>query len=324
MAGFDCVRSHTRLLAFGTIDPGIASKSYSPHVGSAPESGRKSSFSSATTSEAYEAMFGDTCTFLSGSRYVSDDFKQHFNATECRFFDGGVLQQGLTAAVEMWWAMGYLAADRALRLKFNATEEALVNGTGYVIPAHAFNYTGVTCEAAKYCTPGLVVMPSATALEPTHTSDPDYAGDLSEYDVAALPSDAEHSSIAEQLNSKENEFLLLSDELYVTPALIALFKMYSEEASTMTSTYLIFLNIFTPTFMTCFVLLMGLWFLPQTVAENRAMQTKRGMLLYVPVFVLHRIRALRDIIANVIAEDAAASMGTTAAAALGGARVAPA
>jgi hypothetical protein len=69
--------------------------------------------------------------------------------------------------------------------------------------------------------------------------------------------------------------------------------------------------------MTAFVMIMAFWFLPQTSAENRHMQTKRGMLLYLPVQVLHRVRGMREIVAQILAADAAAQMGQTAAAALG-------
>ena len=68
--------------------------------------------------------------------------------------------------------------------------------------------------------------------------------------------------------------------------------------------------------MTGFAVIMLVWFLPQTTAENRSMQTKRSMLLYLPVHVLHRIRGLRELVAGIIAADAAASMGQTAATAL--------
>jgi hypothetical protein len=55
------------------------------------------------------------------------------------------------------------------------------------------------------------------------------------------------------------------------------------------------------------------------------MQTKRSMLLYLPVPVLHRVRGMREIVAQILAADAAAQMGQTAAAALGrsSARVRP-
>lgn len=70
---------------------------------------------------------------------------------------------------------------------------------------------------------------------------------------------------------------------------------------------------------------MLVWFLPQTTAENAHMQTKRSMLLYLPVQVLHRVRSMREIVAQILAADAAAQMGQTAAAALGSssARVRP-
>jgi len=325
MSKFDSVRAHTRLLAYGTIDPSLASKSYAPFVG-APESGAASVLSGATATAAYQAMFGDACGFIATSTHVEAETQASFNVSACRLFAGGVMNNGFTAVVERWWAVGLVAADRSLRTLYNATPAALLAGAGFTLPAAAFNYSAVACRKADFCTPAKVTLPTEAPLAPTHLGDPTWAGDLkTAADFAALPNGTVPYSVAGALASAENAFLLAADELYLTPGLLALFNAYADEATRATTSYVVFLNVFTPCFMSAFVLIMFFWFLPQTVRENKAMQTKRAMLLYVPPPVLYRIRAMRELVAAIIAEDAAATMGTTAAAALGanGARVAP-
>jgi hypothetical protein len=51
------------------------------------------------------------------------------------------------------------------------------------------------------------------------------------------------------------------------------------------------------------------YFLPATVSENKHMQTKRAMLLYLPVFVVSRIRSIREIIRDIVANEAAPVAG---------------
>ena len=70
--------------------------------------------------------------------------------------------------------------------------------------------------------------------------------------------------MVDQLHSAENEFLLDSDHLYITPALVELFRLYAKDCLEAIQGYLRFLNVFIPLFMTAFVLVMALWFLPQT------------------------------------------------------------
>jgi hypothetical protein len=60
--------------------------------------------------------------------------------------------------------------------------------------------------------------------------------------------------------------------------------------------------------MTFYALVTLFWFLPQTRRENRNMQLRRSMLLYLPVHVLHRQKPLRDTVTAIIAADAAASL----------------
>jgi hypothetical protein len=394
MAGFDCVRSHTRLLVYGTFDPSMASKSYAPYVGR-PESGAGSALSSTATAAAYQAMHGDACAFLLST---ADSHDADFNVTKCREFDGGIMAGGLVAVVEKWWVAGYKASDRQLRGAFTATEAALLKGEGWSLPSATFNYSSVVCRP-DICNPGFVLAPTAEPLPPTYVSDPAYAGDVRVEDEHLLPNGTIRYSVKEELSSAENEFLVECDELYLTPALTALFLLYAHESLETTDTYLHFLNIFVP--LLCVLLFCGptpahlffapltppplhahtrtpdpfrphprtrvqydrlcgastegplavafartrgrshprlshptqphlqlimlVWFLPQTTAENAHMQTKRSMLLYLPVQVLHRVRSMREIVAQILAADAAAQMGQTAAAALGSssARVRP-
>jgi len=63
--------------------------------------------------------------------------------------------------------------------------------------------------------------------------------------------------------------------------------------------------------MTFYTLVTLFWFLPQTVKENKLMQTKRAMLLYLPVYVLHKQKGLNEIVKKIIAADTAASLKST-------------
>lgn len=101
MSSLDCVRTHTRLLSYGTVDPSIASKDYVPFVGT-PENGAPSYLSPATSATAYQAMFGNACPFLKST--AADPAA--FNYTACMTFGNGVLQLGLAATIDLWWQTG--------------------------------------------------------------------------------------------------------------------------------------------------------------------------------------------------------------------------
>jgi len=62
------------------------------------------------------------------------------------------------------------------------------------------------------------------------------------------------------------------------------------------------------------------WFLPETVRENKAMQAKRSMLLYLPVVLISKSSKLRSIIDSIVAADFADGFG---AGATGKRKVAP-
>ena len=60
------------------------------------------------------------------------------------------------------------------------------------------------------------------------------------------------------------------------------------------------------------VLLIVLYFLPETSRENKRMQTKRAMLLYLPIFVVSKIRSIRELIRDIVSAEAGVSAASVA------------
>ena len=113
MGSLDCVRNHVRLLAYGNLDPSLAEKEYVKYVGAPESAGGAPYLSRATTTKAYQAMFGDACGFLDSVKPAGS----FFNMSQCQAFGGGVMHLGLAAAVERWWSAGYTVADRQLKVR---------------------------------------------------------------------------------------------------------------------------------------------------------------------------------------------------------------
>ena len=71
------------------------------------------------------------------------------------------------------------------------------------------------------------------------------------------------------------------------------------ETQNLISSSLTFLLIFVPVYMVAFLALLGAFFFPQIYKVNIDIQTKRGMLLYLPVGVVSRIRSIRKLIESI-------------------------
>jgi len=160
-----------------------------------------------------------------------------------------------------------------------------------------------------------VTLPKQTGrLDPTWISDPTYFGD--EY-PGRVPGDgvvgptgisvalgSERYSSAYELSTPGMKFLIEADSLYLTPGLLALTSLYAADALQSNNAFLSIVAYFIPFFMSAFVIVIVLYFLPETVRENKRMQTKRAMLLYLPVFVVSRIRSIRELIRDIVANEA--------------------
>ena len=353
MGSLDCVRNHVRLLAYGNVDPSLAAKEYVAYVG-APESASSTPYlSSAVASQAYHAMFENSCTFL----YAYNAKKGvYFNVSQCELWGGGVLKLGLAAGVERRWQDGYISADRQLKGIF--IKGQLLPARGWSLNPATFDYSTVTCKAELGCDPNLVVLPSTTPQKPSVVSDPNYDGDVPPH---AYPGDGIYGITngsgpywtGYEINTPLVKEIEQADMLYITPGLLALAELYYAEAKTNINTYTVFTGYFIPCvaawgrrarararcfsssarshspctshpptqhtdhasrfFATGFVLLMVIWFLPETVRENKAMQAKRSMLLYLPVVLISRSSKLRSIIDAIVSADFTDGFGAGAA-----------
>ena len=307
MSALDCVRVQVQLLGSGTISPIIADMPFVPFVGS-PENGLPSSLSAATTVIVHDAMYGNACTFL--EEHSEADF---FNVSRCEEFGGGILKLGLAATAEMWWTEGYTVADRQLKGVFR--ENRLFEGRGWSLHTKDFNYSTVVCEVALGCSPNVLSPPLRTGIMgPTFISDPSYKGDVPD---TALPGDGTTFLVAgtgpywvsTEINSVGVKFMEESDALYLTPGLRALERIYLAEARNSSESFLTFITLFVPFFVSLFTLITLVWFLPETTRENRSMQTKRAMLLYLPIIVVSKIKSIKRLVDDIISGDAAASLG---------------
>lgn len=258
MASLDCVRSNTRLLAFGTVDKNLEGKTYVPYVGT-PENGAGSYLSAATTATAYNVMFGNACPFLQ----AASANPSAFNMTKCLAFGNGVLQLGLAATIDLWWQYGYLMGDRQLRGCFLVG--SLQEARGWFTPVPDFNYSLVVCEEKLGCAPYAVVSPLRSgALNPTWVSDPSYIGDYWAGSVpgdgiigptgGSVPADSYPYWSGNELNRPEMDFINEADALYVTPGLLALAQLYADDAKASISAFIILVAYFIPFFMAAFVL----------------------------------------------------------------------
>jgi len=102
------------------------------------------------------------------------------------------------------------------------------------------------------------------------------------------------------------------DALYLTPALQGIAALYQAETTSKINSFLLFLVIFVPIYMVVFAFVMMLYFVPAVRSVNRDIQTKRGMLLYLPLAVVQRIRSIRQLVNSIVSNADAAAGSSTA------------
>ena len=257
-------------------------------------------------------MYGNACEFL-----AQRGGDPNFDIPRCERFGGGVLKLGLAALTEMWWKKGYMFCDKRLRVSFITTE--LYDGNGWLTNSEDFDYASVKCDATKGCTPGKVLMPLRSGIiKPSVISNRSWEGDVT---PDAFPGDGfsilpqnnrtGRYSVAEQLNSDTLHFMREADALYLTRGLEIISMLYFEEATALNDAFMNFIHFFVPFFVLLFTLIMILWFLPEAVLENRVMQTKRAMLLYLPIIVIAKIKSIKRLVENIIAMDTADNLAGT-------------
>ena len=270
------------------------------------------------------AMFSDACPFLHEAAAAAG---RAFNLSQCRAFNGGVVTLGLAAVIDQVWAAQYALGDRQLRGQFIVGR--LLQGDGWSVPRETFNYSAITCEKALGCDLDRVVRLPAdgSALPPSPLSDPSYVGDHADGlspGVGTVPNGSVPYHVSTELNHPLMDFLLEADATYLTPGLLYAAELYSGAATDSIDGFNTFVGTFVPTYVVIFVLCMATMFTSMVQGTNKDIQTKRSMLLYLPVAVVARVKTIRALIEDILATDAdGAGLGnalmTAAAAAEAGA-----
>lgn len=246
-------------------------------------------------------------------------------------------QHTLSHALELqeWHDLAYELADRQLRSAFIVGN--LSEGIGWIHDAQTFNYSAAACIAEHGCsidrdfsTPegdGLLTVTPLSDFAYTgdyNATDPPPAGAVP-YSIAAelkCKSDAVAAAACSlQCRSSRNiaagvecrgaalpaadamRWLLDADELYLTPALLALSAIYEDEALHQIDVFLSFLSIFVPTFCVLFTIGILVFFIPQVNRTNTDIQTKRSMLLYLPAQVVSRNKSIKELIEGIVAQE---------------------
>ena len=200
-------------------------------------------------------------------------------------------------------------------------------GQGYIIPFANYNFTWDDC--GNDCNPdvcgagqqfgfsntelcltyqaidGLLQYDSSgnvIVLGPSPGPDLSVTGDIdSSWDPTLL--NATPYSIAAELASADWIWLQQADALFITPAYIRLQQIYLETGLAAIDGFLSFLYAFVAAFLTCFVAVMVLVFMPQVKVTNDDIQKKRGMLLFLPPQVVRNVPSIRSLINEILSED---------------------
>ena len=215
-------------------------------------------------------------------------------------------------------------AERQLRGTFRAGH--LLEGAGWSIPVAAFNYSAVTCTGNPYCITGrsFARPVDGVALPPTVLSDFTYVGDWPDnstpgnaylsasYPAAglqALPADSTPYLIATELTTPRMRAIMSGDELYITPSLYAVAALYDKEAQAAIANFITFIVIFTPAYMSAYLLLILFSFVPNVRRTNSDIVTKRSMLLFLPAALVARTPSIKALIDDILARDSKAGGG---------------
>jgi hypothetical protein len=240
----------------------------------------------------------------------------------------------LLALVDRWYQQSYIQAEVNVRSYFwdgvnpKTNVSYILEGYGWTIPSDRFNYSEVTC--APPCLRTNFDLPCATCprLAPTVVPDP-FCGGQSLFDCAGFQPppapppfpDAALYWVGEILNNDGNDFVLEADAMYLTPGFRALAAVYDDAAADNTARCVNFLLVFVPVWLFLFVLYIAFVFVPLIYRINVEIQTKRGMLLYLPIEIVAHVKPLRELIESISNKDrrAVSNAPETAGAGVGGA-----
>ena len=287
----DCVKNNHALLSYGVAASGLTSN-YASYAGS-PEDGLPSYLSAASTTAMYQASFGNVCEFLAAQVPGTD-------APRCEAFSGGILKLGLSALLNQFYTRGYGLLDQQFRT-FYAEGYGQANASGFTLPSDTYPYASRPCLASAKCTPGASLVFQRTPTLPSYLPNASWVGDAPLGDSFFYGSAP--SNVRDWIASDDYAFLEEAVKMYIMPVTNAMQEFYVASAQAALQAYLSLVSVFIPAAVTFIVLFLFFWWLPATTRENKAIMSKRAMLLYLPAPVVHNLPGVRDMIGKIIARD---------------------
>ena len=304
----NCINEANRALSFGSDEESATQDNPSTL---ALENGMNIYLSADVASTIFQAKTGDACPFIVNSGLSS------VTMAECEAFSGGIVTQGITVLLREYLRRISLIGDRRQRARI-ATGDNILN-TGYIIPASEYNYTVDMCDGVAAQDSGCIVAASFTMSltdieQPSLAPDPTFPGDCdanwtAEVVALGLTGVLPYSAQAE-LNSDDLLWVTQVDALFLSPAFLTLAQLYCNTGMAMIMAFNSFSIIFLYVFVVSFVVYIVLVYLPALSAENRDIQAKRTMLLFLPPQVVMSTKSLRGLVNDILAEDAMLGRGS--------------
>lgn len=116
-------------------------------------------------------------------------------------------------------------------------------------------------------------------------------------------------TIVHTLAAPEMRWLEEADRSYLTPTFFYIADLYGTEAIQTINSFVLFLSVFTPSYMVSFLLLILFVFMPQIQLTNHDIHTKRTMLLYLPPQIVARIPSIKAMVDEILAVEIAGAGG---------------
>ena len=125
--------------------------------------------------------------------------------------------------------------------------------------------------------------------------------------VTLVPEGAAPWGIADAFASPEYAWLT-EDLLYLTPGLRAVAAIYNTAALNAALSFITFLTTFASCWITFFAGVVFFFFVPSVHSKNASFHTTRSMLLYLPVPVVMRAKAILALIEDILMRNSDAVM----------------
>lgn len=292
----DCIEYQQHLLLFGDTTGGPRGEydEFTPII----ETGRSPLLNDIENEWVYSSQFGNACPFIQSATSSSTDLEG------CESFSDGIMKQGLIVAAQEYVRRARMLLDRRMRarlLEGSSTPSINPDASGYIIPVSKYNYSVDDCTVGCF---DLLSSGLNNGEQPPSPA-PDYGvtGDIDNTWDPTLQN-ATYYSLRTELSNEDFQWMVQMDQLFLTPAMVRLQQMYRDAGVNAIDDFLRFTSVFVSVFLVAYILFMAFVFMPQLKHTNNDVQTKRGMLLFLPPQVIRSVQSIRALVHEILADDA--------------------